>query len=91
MLLGEIGSGVDPAHPSFHNDPACGYGQDGTPDKLISAQDCSSTDAEGLCNDSEPLNPTDSLSHGNHVASTAADNRLDATADHPPQPPGASP
>ncbi|MFU8833169.1 MAG: S8 family serine peptidase, partial [Wenzhouxiangella sp.] len=74
MVAAILDTGVDPNHPSFANDLACGHGQNGTPDKLISFLDCQSTDGIGLCNGPSPQ---DNDSHGSHVASTVAGNRLD--------------
>ncbi len=76
MVVAILDSGViDPAeHDSFANDPACGHGETPTPDKLISALDCSSaTGPGGLCNGPFPF---DYNGHGAHVAGTAAGNRL---------------
>ncbi len=74
MVAAILDTGVDENHPSFANDPACGFGTGGVPDKLLSSLDCASSDAAGLCNGPSP---TDDNSHGSHVASTVAGNRLD--------------
>ncbi len=74
MVAAILDTGVAPNHPSFANDPACGHGEGGAPDKLISFLDCQSTDGNGLCNGPSPQ---DNNSHGSHVASTVAGNRLD--------------
>ena len=47
MVAAILDSGIPPTraiHPSFGNDPDCGHGVDGVPDKVISALDCSATD-----------------------------------------------
>jgi len=82
MVAAILDSGIgDPSiHPSFDNDPACGHGVDGVPDKVISNLDCSSTDVDGLCNGT--VNPFDENGHGSHTASTTAGNRV-TNADTP--------
>lgn len=84
MVIAIIDSGVFPAdqHDSLANDPACGHGQGGTPDKLLSMLDCASaTGPGGLCDGDLPL---DVNGHGAHVAATAAGNLLDETTAFPP-------
>ncbi|MGE3106007.1 MAG: S8 family serine peptidase [Lysobacterales bacterium] len=81
MVLGGIDGGTNLDHPSFANDPSCGFSA-GNP-KHISAVDCSVTDGSGAC---VGPNPEDvSTGHGVHTASTAAGNRL--TAASVPTPP----
>ncbi len=75
MVAAILDSGIpDPTvHPSFSNDPACGHGVDGVPDKVISNLDCSASDpVTGLCNGT--TNPFDENGHGSHTASTTAGN-----------------
>ena len=74
MVAAVLDSGVNTDHPSFANVAACGHGAGGTPDKLIAALDCSSSDAAGRCNGPTP---EDTNGHGTHTASTVAGNTLD--------------
>ncbi|MGY6555984.1 MAG: S8 family serine peptidase, partial [Wenzhouxiangella sp.] len=85
MIAGVLDSGILPNHPSFLNDPNCGHGDNGIPNKLLSFVDCSSaTGPGGRCNGS---NPVDTNGHGTHVAGTMAGNAIGADANPPPQPP----
>ena len=81
VVVGVVDSGSYVAHPSFANDPACGF--DDAHPKFLSAVDCSTTDADGVCNGETPeADPGNG--HGVHTASTAVGNRLDANANPPP-------
>lgn len=75
-VLGMLDTGILATHPSFADDAACGFGTGDTPSKLLSALDCSTTDADGLCNG--PIEG-DPVGHGTHVASIAAGNVLPAS------------
>ncbi len=74
-------SGANSTHPSFANDPACGFSPSNP--KLLSAVDCSATDGMGYCAGTNPeANPGNG--HGVHTASTAGGNTLDNTASPAP-------
>ena len=74
MVVAVLDSGIPlDGHPSFDNDPACGHGMDGSPDKLISAVDCTWTNVDGQCVGDTP---EDVHPHGPWVASIAAGNRV---------------
>lgn len=75
IIVGDLDGGINSDHPSFANDPACGF--DSSHPKL-KAVDCSSS-AGGQCTGSNPeANP--GFGHGVHTASTAAGNTIDNTA-----------
>jgi subtilisin family serine protease len=79
VKVGVIDGGANSAHPSFANDPTCGFSA-GLP--KLTARDCSSSSG-GICNGSNPeANPT--YGHGVHTASTVAGNTIDNTASPPP-------
>ena len=84
MVAAVLDTGTLPNHPSFINDPACGHGQGGTPNKLLSFVDCSATNAQGRCSGA---NPIDNNGHGTHVASTVAGNLVGPEANPAPNPP----
>lgn len=78
IKVGIIDTGTNSAHPSFANDPACGF-SDNNP-KLIN-RDCTS-DTNGVCDG--PDGNADTSSHGVHTGSTAAGNTIDNTANPAP-------
>jgi len=81
IVVGDIDTGINSTHPSFADDPTCGF--DANNHKLLSATDCTSTDVDGRCNGPNP-EADDGNGHGVHTASTAAGNKLDGTAVPPP-------
>ena len=80
IIIAMLDTGLDPTHPSFANDPACGHGST-EPDKLLSVLDCSSTDPTGLCNGPDP---TDQVEHGTHTSSTSGGDTVGTDATPPP-------
>jgi subtilisin family serine protease len=80
IIIAMLDTGIDVTHPSFANDPDCGHGTS-EPDKLLSALDCSSTDATGLCNGPDPA---DHVEHGTHTSSTSGGDTVGTDATPPP-------
>src|SRR5262245_32866174 len=80
IIIAMLDTGLDPTHPSFADDPACGHGTT-EPPKLVSALDCSSTDPSGLCNGPDP---TDHVDHGTHTSSEAGGDTVGTDATPPP-------
>ena len=75
VVVGDLDGGTNSDHPSFANDPLCGFSVANP--KLV-AVDCSSSSA-GLCNGTNPeANP--GFGHGVHTSSTIAGNTIDNTA-----------
>ncbi|MEM1080697.1 MAG: S8 family serine peptidase, partial [Pseudomonadota bacterium] len=78
IIAAIVDSGTNEDHPSFANDPSCGHGSNGVPDKLLSSLDCASTGGGGVCNGPDS---SDTGAHGSHVASTVAGNVVLAADD----------
>ncbi len=81
VKVGVIDTGTNTAHPSFANDPACGFSA--TQPKLF-PRDCTSTDGStGACNgpdaNAEAAGDASHNPHGVHTSSTAAGNTIDNT------------
>jgi hypothetical protein len=76
IVVADLDSGSYAAHPSFANDPTCGFS--GANPKLT-AFDCSSTDGSGVCNGPDP-EAAQGNGHGVHTGSTIAGNTVDNTA-----------
>jgi subtilisin family serine protease len=81
QVIGVLDTGYTPTHPSFANDPACGFGTQRP--KIVSAVDCLTSDGS-ICSGSRV---EDFIGHGTHTASTAAGNVLDASSNPPPPTP----
>ena len=80
IKAGVLDGGANSAHPSFANDPACGFSERAP--KLL-ARDCSSSSG-GICNGPNPeANP--GFGHGVHTASTVAGNTIDNTVTPAPE------
>jgi hypothetical protein len=80
IVAGDLDGGTNSTHPSFANDPVCGFSE--TAPKLT-AVDCSTTDNNGMCNGPNPeANP--GYGHGVHTSSTIAGNTIDNTVTPPP-------
>ena len=74
VLVGDLDGGTNSDHPSFANDPTCGF--DANSPKLV-AVDCSQSTA-GVCDGPNPeANP--GYGHGVHTSSTIAGNTIDNT------------
>ncbi len=80
IKVGVIDTGTYIGHPSFANDPACGFS---AAKPKLHPRDCTSTDTNGECNGTDPDAPA-GQGHGVHTASTAAGNTIDNTATPPP-------
>jgi len=79
IIVGDLDGGTNSDHPSFADDPACGFGPS---NHKLKAVDCSASSG-GVCTGTTPeANP--GYGHGVHTASTAAGNTLDNTASPAP-------
>lgn len=79
VTVGIIDSGANSGHPSFANDPSCGFSA--AEPKLI-AVDCSSSSG-GICTGSNPQAASGN-GHGVHTAGTVAGNTIDNSASPAP-------
>ncbi|MGA9341452.1 MAG: S8 family serine peptidase, partial [Rhodanobacteraceae bacterium] len=75
IIVADLDTGTYSTHPSFANDPVCGF-SDSNP--KLKAVDCSSSSG-GLCNGPDP-EAAQGNGHGVHTGSTAAGNTIDNTA-----------
>jgi subtilisin family serine protease len=73
IVVADLDTGGFAAHPSFANDPSCGFWAS---HPKLTEVDCFGTDSLGYCNGP---NPEATVSHGVHTASTAAGNVIDNT------------
>ncbi len=76
MVVAILDTGIDVNHPSFANDPSCGFSASFP--KIKSYVSCTTTNASGACTGTDLV---DSQGHGTHVASTAAGNVVTTTQD----------
>ncbi|HRQ64321.1 MAG TPA: S8 family serine peptidase [Xanthomonadaceae bacterium] len=84
-VIAILDSGIDILHPAFQNDPRCGHGEAGNPDKLLSVFDCTdATGGSGCTWAPNSVAPLDRAGHGTAVAGTAAGNELDENSDPAP-------
>lgn len=79
IKVGIIDTGTFAGHPSFTNDPFCGFSES---NPKLYPRDCTDTDVDGVCNG--PNANATGNSHGVHVGSTAAGNFVDGSASPPP-------
>lgn len=79
IKIGIIDTGTNTTHPSFANDPACGFSA--ASPKLF-AFDCNTSSA-GHCTGSQPNAQTSG--HGVHTGSTAGGNTIDNSANPSPE------
>ncbi len=86
VLVGVLDSGINLDHPSFANDPSCGFSAANP--KLVGARDCL-VSTGGLCTGPTPEDvEAGGSGHGVHTASTAAGNTLTSASVPPPPIPG---
>ncbi|MDZ4812886.1 MAG: S8 family serine peptidase [Pseudomonadota bacterium] len=76
IVVASIDGGTNLDHPSFANDPSCGFSVANP--KRISAVDCATTDVGGRCNGPAPEDTA--TGHGVHTSSTAVGNTVTTSA-----------
>lgn len=74
VTIGIIDGGTNSTHPSFANDPTCGFS---AANPKLTAVDCTTSSGNSCTGSNPEANPT--YGHGVHTSSTAAGNTIDNT------------